>query len=73
MVKIDEAIARFLELVQKVACAPETALWMPRRRRTPFRLKGSMRLVGTAADLERDLLTLRQEQNRLAIAKFRDL
>ena len=40
---------------------------------TPFRLEGSMRLVGDEADLEAELEALRREQAELAEAKFRDL
>jgi PHD/YefM family antitoxin component YafN of YafNO toxin-antitoxin module len=43
------------------------------RRQTPFTLAGSMRLVGTATDLDADLDELRRRQGELTDAKFRDL
>jgi hypothetical protein len=44
-----------------------------RRQAGSFTLEGSMRVVGTPADLEADLADLRRSQAELSEAKFRDL
>ena len=43
------------------------------RQTTPFKLEGSMRLVGSPADLDAELADMRREQAELSEAKFRDL
>ena len=44
-----------------------------RRQTRPFKLAGSMRLVGSEADLEADLEALRRAQREAIHAKFQDL